>query len=186
MTTATRGHQRQAASPASILLWAGLLAPTLTLAADAMAGYLGVRFGMSEAQVLETVAADDELELLSNQVLGRDRAIQAKRSRGRGDSRVLFVLPGGRDRLALIIETFPGRTDAAPVTEELESRFGPPMSEETAQRLLERMRGGLPEGVQKLTLWTDRDGDSNRMVRLLHFEDHLAVEHLDPGLMAGR
>ncbi|HKJ77186.1 MAG TPA: hypothetical protein VKA64_08275 [Gammaproteobacteria bacterium] len=185
MRTPSRGRHRRPPAPALTLLWAGLLAPVLA-AAGAIEGYLDARFGMSAGQVLETVEASDQLELLSNQVLGQDRVIQAKRSRNWADSRVLYVLPGDRDHLALVIETFPDRTDAAPIIEELKAHLGPPMSEKMAEQILQRMRRGLPQGVQKLTLWTDRSGDSNRMVRLLHFEDHLAIEHLDPDLMAER
>ena len=186
MTTPYRESHRRRAASTMALLWAGLLAPVLALAADGMQGYLDARFGMSAEEVVKTVERHAQLELLSNQVLGKDRVIRAKRARDWGDSRVLYVLPGDRDRLALVIETFPGRTDPAPILADLRRRLGGPMPEKMAQRFLDRMRGGLPEGVQKLTLWMDRESGSNRMVRLLHFEDHLAVEHLAPDLMAGR
>ena len=168
------------------LLWASLLAPALAFGAGVIEEALGVRFGMSAEQVLQSVHSSARQELLSDEVMGRDRVIRAGRAQDGEQSHVLYVLPDSRDRLALVIETFPGRTDAEPIIADLRKRFGPPMPEGMAEKLLERMRAGLPEGVRKLTLWTGTGDDANRLVRLLHFDDHLAVEHLDPDLMAGR
>jgi hypothetical protein len=154
-------------------------------AATEVDGYLGARFGMTAEQVAGVLEHDGIVQTGTETFDDGDHLIRAERDRGWVETDLLYVFPGGRDRLALVIEFFPGGTNVEAVEADITERHGEPLSTEMAGLARTHMADSLPPGVEDLTLWVTPDRGPGRFIRMMAFTDHIAVEYLSSALMAG-
>lgn len=144
-------------------------------------GFHSANFGMSPAEV-ETVLGRDGFKRLGERQNGKDHVISAENDRGWITSRLVYVFPSRKQQLALVVEIFPGLASDEKLEKELTEHYGSPM--ETDRETILRMMKTEQPGLTDVTLWADMEG-RNRLIRLLSFEDRVAVEYMERDLLMG-
>ncbi|MDM8546121.1 plastocyanin/azurin family copper-binding protein [Candidatus Venteria ishoeyi] len=153
---------------------------TENIAQTTFNGYLSAAFGMSWQQVKEAIAKDD-LKLVNAEDA---EIIKAKRDRGFITTDISYVIPKQTGKLALIVEFYPGVLSENPIVNELEKQLGSPLGKDATAEVLKQIKDDLPPGVTALTLWAWEVDNQDRFIRLLKFDDHIAVEYLAPALLS--
>lgn len=164
-----------------LFVMVGLNMPTSHASEKALDGYMGARFGMSAKEILRTIK-DDGLVKISDEVHDGDREIQASRDRGWIKTNVVYVLSKGRDKLSLVIEIYPGVVSPVPLERELKEAYGTPLAKDISAQILEQLKQQMPNLID-LTLWARKIESKDRVLRLLSFSDHIAVEYFEPNLL---
>lgn len=145
-------------------------------------GYMGAQFGMSAEQVLDNIR-NNGFNKLSDEVHEGDREIQASRDRGWIKTNLVYVLPKGRDRLALVIEIYPGVVSDTPLVSELKQAYGKPLAKEVSDEIMNELKQQQMPNLVGLTIWAAKINDSDRLLRLLNFTNHIAIEYFVPDML---
>jgi hypothetical protein len=150
-------------------------------------GYLSTQFGMS-AQEARKVFENDGIVFSSSETTDGDYLIFAKREQSWITSDLLYVFPSNSDRLALIIEIFPGLMDSKPVRKELVEKLGEPSSDNYPELVLKGMQDAevIPTGVNKLAVWNITTDKTDREARVMSLDKYVRVEYIDNNLMSGK
>lgn len=151
-------------------------------AAEAIEGYLSASFGMTSAAVLESFRRDGVKHLDTTDEDG-DLVIRGFYDKGGIERTLVYVFPRRGDRLALVVEMYANASFMGFAEHDLSGRLGGFLSEEATNVIV--ASGGLPEGVERLRVWTGEGGEAGRMARLMLFKDYVAVEYIDLGLFNG-
>jgi hypothetical protein len=145
-------------------------------------GYLNAHFGMSLEQ-LQPILQQDNVKKIKQKVVDDVTIVNGRKDLNWIVVNLTYVIPKSNNKLALIIENFSGLVSAKPVINKLNKRFGEPLGKDTTEELFKQIKEQLPSDVIDITVWADKE--TGRFVRLLKFSNHLAVEYLDPKLLAG-
>lgn len=150
-------------------------------------GYLSTEFGMSAEEVRAAIEVDG-IVFSSSETTEGDHLIFAQRKQNWITTELLYVFPANSDRLALIIEIFPGVLDTTPVRKELAKQFGTPSSDDYPESVLKHMQESnlIPAGVNQLAVWNITNDGNDREARLMGLEKYVRVEYIDNVLMAGK
>ncbi len=150
-------------------------------------GYLSSQFGMSANEV-RAAFENDGVIFSSSETADGDYMIFAKRKQNWITSDLLYVFPSNSDRLALIIEIFPGLMDSSPIHKELTEKLGEPSSNNYPESVLKKMQESslIPVGVKQLDVWNVTMNGINREARLMGLNKYVRVEYIDNDLMAGK
>lgn len=107
-----------------ILFFTFALSSINNVIADApMEGYLSTHFGMSSNEV-RAIIEDDGVVFSSSETMDGDHLIFAQRKQSWITTELLYVFPASSDRLALIVEIFPGLLNTTLIRKELVERLG--------------------------------------------------------------
>ena len=157
------------------------------IAETQLKGYLSTQFGMSAKEV-RTVIEDDGIVFSSSETTDGDHLIFAQRKQSWITTDLLYVFPANSDRLALIIEIFPGILDTTPVLKELSKQLGNPSSDNYPEAVLKNMQESnlIPVGVNQLSVWNITTDGNDREARLMGLDKYVRVEYIDNDLMAGK
>ena len=157
------------------------------LAETQLNGFLSAQFGMS-AEEVQANFKTDEVIFSSSEITDNDHLIYAQRKQDWITSELLYVFPAGSDRLALVIEIFPGLLDTTPIRKELTEKLGQPSSENYPEPVLNHMQESnvIPAGVNQLTVWNVTAEDIDREARIMGLNEYVRVEYIDNDLMAGK
>ncbi len=170
------------------IVFSAVLANVSSVIAETpLEGHLGARFGMSAQEVI-AVFDNNDLVLSSRETTDNDHLIFAERKRSWITTELLYVFPADSDRLALIIEIFPGLIDTAPVRREQVEKLGEPSSDNYPESVLQRMQESslIPVGVKQLAVWNITADGVNREARIMALEKYVRVEYIDNDLMLGK
>jgi len=150
-------------------------------------GHLSTNFGMS-AEEVRAVFEKDGVDFSSSEVTDGDHLIFAKRKQSWITTDLLYVFPANSDRLALIIEIFPGLVDSEPVRKDLSDELGEPSSDNYPVSVLKQMQESnlIPTGVNQLVVWNITANGNDREARVMGLEKYVRVEYIDNDLMAGK
>ena len=168
------------------LLLALLLVPAAVSAAqdkEGRDGFLSARFGMSPEEVLAALKADG-VRIDSDQTKNGARQIRGKREGELTTNSLIYVIPETSNKLAMVIEFYDSPKYHKRVLEGLREQLGDDLGAEIAEMTMAQAAGAFPPGLKELTLWAITAGDSNLLVRLMRFDNYLAVERLDAKLMS--
>ena len=162
-----------------------VLGTTTALNAEQVTGFQSALFGMAPDDAKKSFVADNIAVTSSEQAEGND-LIYAQRNMGWLTTELLYVFPSTSQRLALVIEVFPGLLNAGPVGEELVKKLGKPDSDNYPESVLKHMQdsGVIPAGVKQLSVWNQEEKGIDREVRLMELEGHIRVEYIDNMLMS--
>ena len=152
-----------------------------------LTGYLSTNFGMSSDEV-RAVFENDGVVLSNSETTDGDHLIFAQRKQSWITTDLLYVFPANSDRLALIIEIFPGLLDTAPVRKELADELGEPSSDNYPESVLGKMQESnlIPVGVKQLVVWNITADGTDREARVMGLDKYVRVEYIDNDLMAGK
>jgi len=161
------------------LLFALLSLPVMAGETDksSLGGFLSARLGSSAEEVLAAIKKDS-IQITHDETHSGARQIRGKHSGLLSSNQVLYVIPEGSKKLALIIEFYDNPGHYGQVIETLTKQLGKSLGKKITDKILETPEN-LPPGIKELTMWTLVAGDINLVVRAMKFEDHLAVERLD-------
>jgi hypothetical protein len=150
-------------------------------------GYLSTEFGMSAQQAREAFESDGVV-FSSSETTDGDHLIFAKREQSWITTDLLYVFPSNSDRLALIIEIFPGLLDSKPVHTELTEKLGEPSSDNYPEPVLKGMQKSemIPAGVNQLAIWNITTNKTDREARVMTLDKYVRVEYIDNKLMSGK
>lgn len=150
-----------------------------------LAGYLSTNFGMSANEV-RAVIDNDSVVFSSSETTDGDYLIYAQRKQSWITTELLYVFPASSDRLALIIEIFPGLLDTAPIRKELAEELGEPSSDNYPESVLSKMQESdlIPAGVKQLVVWNITADGTDREARVMGMDKYVRVEYIDNKLMA--
>ncbi|MBL1143074.1 MAG: hypothetical protein HND53_13685 [Proteobacteria bacterium] len=164
-----------------------LLNVNTVIAETELNGYLSTQFGMSANEV-RTVIEEDGIVFSSSETTDGDHLIFAQRKQSWITSDLLYVFPANSDRLALIIEIFPGLFDTTPIQKKLAKQLGNPSSDNYPESVLKKMQESnlIPTGVNQLSVWNITANGNDREARLMGLEKYVRVEYIDNDLMAGK
>ena len=148
-------------------------------------GYLSTHFGMSANEV-RAVIENDGVVFSSSETTDGDHLIFAQRKQSWITTELLYVFPASSDRLALIIEIFPGLLDSTPIHKELVEKLGEPSSDNYPESVLKRMQESslIPDGVKQLAVWDITADGIDREARIMGLNEYVRVEYIDNKLMA--
>ena len=157
------------------------------IAETQLEGYLSTHFGMSAKEVL-AVFENDGVVFSNSETTGGDHLIYAQRKQSWITTELLYVFPGSSDRLALVIEIFPGLLDTTPVSKELSEKLGEPSSDNYPEPVLKLMQESnlIPDGVKQLSVWNITTDGNDREARIMSLNEYVRVEYIDNDLMAGK
>lgn len=162
-----------------------LMTAALVGAAEPLNGYRSAEFGMSSEQVRERMEDDGVIGTTAHETADGDLVIDARLDDGEDpETGVRYVFPGGRDRLALVLEFHPDPAAAGQVRNRLRERHGAPWADDLAAKWFDQLKEDMPDGVQELTVWGGGEGNRDRFIRLWVFDDYLSVEYLDLNLLS--
>ena len=150
---------------------------------DLLNGFLSARFGMSADEVLVALKADG-VQIGSDKTKNGARQIRGKRKGKLTTNKLIYVIPEDSNKLALAIEFYDSPDFHEQVLADLREQLGEELGSGIADMTLAQAEGQFPAGIKELTLWAITAGDSNLLVRLMRFDDYLAVERLDAKLMS--
>ena len=152
-----------------------------------LAGYLSTNFGMS-AEEVRAVFEKDGVVFSNSETTDGNHLIFAQRKQNWITTDLLYVFPASSDRLALIIEIFPGLLDTAPLRKELVDELGEPSSDNYPESVLGKMQESnlIPAGVKQLVVWNITADGTDREARVMGLEKYVRVEYIDNDLMAGK
>jgi len=152
-----------------------------------LTGYLSTNFGMS-AEEVRAVFEKDGVVFSNSETTDGDHLIFAQRKQNWITTELLYVFPASSDRLALIIEIFPGLLDTAPLRKELADELGEPSSDNYPESVLGKMQESnvIPAGVKQLVVWNITADGTDREARVMRLEKYVRVEYIDNDLMAGK
>jgi len=152
-----------------------------------LAGYLSTNFGMSSEEV-RAVFEKDGVVFSNSETTDGDHLIFAQRKQNWITTDLLYVFPANSDRLALIIEIYPGLMDTAPLRKELVDELGEPSSDNYPESVLGKMQESnlIPAGVKQLVVWNITADGTDREARVMGLEKYARVEYIDNDLMAGK
>ena len=164
-----------------------LLSVNNVIAEAQLAGYLSTNFGMSSKEV-RAVFEKDGVIFSNSETTDGDHLIFAQRKQNWITTDLLYVFPASSDRLALIIEIFPGLLDTAPLRKELVDELGEPSSDNYPESVLGRMQESnvIPAGVKQLVVWNITADGTDREARMMGLDKYVRVEYIDNDLMAGK
>ncbi len=150
-------------------------------------GYLSSQFGMSADEVRSAIK-DDGIVFSSSETTDGDHLIFATREQSWITTDILYVFPAGSDRLALIIEIYPGMVDSDPIRKEVSEKLGQPSSDNYPESVLGQMQESnlIPSGVSELAVWNITSDGIDREARVMGLEKYVRVEYIDNDLMAGK
>ncbi len=154
------------------------------IAETRLEGYLSSDFGMSANEV-RAVFENDGVVFSNSETTDGDHLIYAKRKQDWITSELLYVFPASSDRLALIIEVFPGLLDPTPIRKELAEELGHPSSDNYPEAFLKKMEESnlIPTGVKQLVVWNINIDGTDREARLMKLDEFVRVEYIDNNLM---
>ena len=152
-----------------------------------LAGYLSTNFGMSSEEV-RAVFEKDGVVFSNSETTDGDHLIFAQRKQNWITTDLLYVFPANSDRLALIIEIYPGLMDTAPLRKELVDELGEPSSDNYPESVLGKMQESnlIPAGVKQLVVWNITADGTDREARVMGLDKYVRVEYIDNDLMAGK
>jgi len=152
-----------------------------------LTGYLSTNFGMSSEEV-RAVFEKDGVVFSNSETTDGDHLIFAQRKQNWITTDLLYVFPASSDRLALIIEIFPGLLDTAPLLKELADELGEPSSDNYPEAVLGKMQESnvIPAGVKQLVVWNITADGTDREARIMGLDKYVRVEYIDNDLMAGK
>jgi hypothetical protein len=152
-----------------------------------LTGYLSTNFGMSSEEV-RAVFEKDGVVFSNSETIDGDHLIFAQRKQNWITTELLYVFPASSDRLALIIEIFPGLLDTAPLRKELADELGEPSSDNYPESVLGKMQESnvIPAGVKQLVVWNITADGTDREARVMGLDKYVRVEYIDNDLMAGK
>lgn len=167
-----------------LFLFFVLLNATNAIADTKLDGYLSAQFGMS-AETVRSIFENDGIVYSSSETTDGDHLIYAERKQSWITSELLYVFPAKSDRLALVIEIFPGLVDVDPVRKELSDKLGQPSSDNYPETVLERMQESnlIPSGVNQLAVWNITKEGIDREARIMALDKYVRVEYIDNILM---
>jgi hypothetical protein len=150
-------------------------------------GYLSTHFGMSSDEV-RAVFDNDGIDFSNSETTDGDHLIFAQRKQSWITSELLYVFPASSDRLALIIEIFPGLLDTSPLRKELAEELGEPSSDNYPESVLSKMQESnlIPTGVKQLVVWNVTADGTDREARVMGLDKYVRVEYIDNDLMASK
>jgi hypothetical protein len=150
-------------------------------------GYLSSQFGMSAEEVRDVIK-NDGITFSSSETTDGDHLIFAQRKQSWITTDLLYVFPANSDRLALIIEIYPGVLDTKPILEGLANQLGKPTSDNYPDSVLKNMQETnlIPAGVNQLSVWNISANGNDREARLMGLQKYVRVEYIDNDLMAGK
>lgn len=148
-------------------------------------GHLSTHFGMSANEV-RAVFENDGVHFSNSETTDGDHLIFAQRKQDWITTELLYVFPASSDRLALIIEIFPGLLDTAPLRKELVEKLGEPSSDNYPEPVLSKMQESnlIPAGVKQLAVWNVTSDGLDREARIMGLKEYVRVEYIDNDLMA--
>ena len=148
-------------------------------------GYLSTHFGMSAVEVRAAIE-NDGIDFSNSETADGDYLIFAQRKQNWITTDLLYVFPASSDRLALIIEIFPGLLDTAPLRKELAEELGEPSSDNYPESVLSKMQESnlIPTGVKQLVVWNITADGTDREARVMGLDKYVRVEYIDNDLMA--
>ncbi len=157
------------------------------IAETQLTGYLSTNFGMSSDEVRAVFGNDGEV-FSNSETTDGDHLIFAQRKQSWITTELLYVFPANSDRLALIIEIFPGLMDIAPLRKELVDELGEPSSDNYPESVLGKMQESnlIPAGVKQLVVWNVTIDGTDREARVMGLDKYVRVEYIDNDLMAGK
>lgn len=157
------------------------------IAETQLEGYLSTQFGMSAKEV-RSVIENDGVTYSSSEDSDGDHLIFAERKQSWITSELLYVFPANSDRLALVIEIFPGLMDTTPIRKEMSEKLGKPSSDNYPDSVLNKMQESnlIPTGVNQLAVWNITSDGIDREARIMGLEKYVRVEYIDNDLMAGK
>ncbi len=149
-------------------------------------GHLSTHFGMSANEV-RAVIENDGVVYSNSETADGDHLIFAQRKQSWITTELLYVFPASTDRLALIIEIFPGLMDSTPVRKILTETLGEPSSDNYPKSVLKNMQESnlIPDGVKQLSVWNITTDGVDREARIMRLSEYVRVEYIDNNLMAG-
>jgi hypothetical protein len=152
-----------------------------------LTGYLSTNFGMSSEEV-RAVFEKDGVVFSNSETTDGDHLIFAQRKQNWITTDLLYVFPANSDRLALIIEIFPGLLDTAPLRKELADELGEPSSDNYPESVLGKMQESnvIPAGVKQLVVWNITADGTDREARVMGLDKYVRVEYIDNDLMTGK
>jgi hypothetical protein len=152
-----------------------------------LAGYLSTNFGMSSDEV-RAVFENDGVVFSNSETTDGDHLIFAQRKQSWITTDLLYVFPANSDRLALIIEIFPGLLDSAPLRKELVDELGEPSSDNYPESVLGKMQESnlIPAGVKQLVVWNITADGTDREARVMGLDKYVRVEYIDNDLMVAK
>ena len=164
-----------------------LINATNAFAEAKLNGFMSAQFGMS-AEEVQANFKNDEVIFSSSETTDNDHLIYAQRKQAWITSELLYVFPAGSDRLALVIEIFPGLLDTSPIRKELTEKLGKPTSDNYPEPVLIHMQESnvIPEGVNQLAVWNITTDGIDREARMMSLNEYVRVEYIDNNLMAGK
>lgn len=164
-----------------------LLSVNTAVAEARLDGYLSSQFGMSAKEV-RSLFENDGVVFSSSETEEGDHLIFAQRKQSWITSELLYVFPANSDRLALVIEVFPGLVDSTPILNELSKKLGAPSSNNYPANVLNHMQESnlIPVGVQQLSVWNVTTDGFDREARVMDLDKYVRVEYLDNELMTGK
>jgi len=171
-----------------ILFLAIVLSTVSSVSAETkLEGYLSTHFGMS-AEEVRAVIENDGVVFSDSETTDGDHLIFAQRKQSWITTDLLYVFPANSDRLALIIEIFPGLVDSDPVRKDLSDKLGEPSSDNYPASVLKKMQESnmIPTGVNQLAVWNITTNGNDREARVMGLEKYVRVEYIDNDLMAGK
>ena len=150
-------------------------------------GYLSTEFGMSVEDARKAFE-NDGIVFSSSETADGDYLIFAKREQSWITTDLLYVFPSNSDRLALIIEIFPGLLNSKPVRKELIEKLGEPSSDNYPELVLKGMQDAevIPAGVNQLAIWNITTDKIDREARIMSLDKFVRVEYIDNKLMSGK
>jgi len=150
-------------------------------------GYLSTHFGMSATEV-RSVLENDGVVFSNSETTDGDHMIFAQRKQSWITTELLYVFPENSDRLALIIEIFPGLLDSGQIRKDISEKLGEPSSDDYPKATLDRMQKSnlIPTGVKQLAVWNITSDGIDREARLMGLHKYVRVEYIDNDLMAGK
>jgi len=157
------------------------------IAETRLEGYLSTDFGMSANEV-RAVFENDGVVFSNSETTDGDHLIYAQRKQSWITSELLYVFPASSDRLALIIEIFPGLLDTTPLRKELAEELGEPSLDHYPEAVLSKMQESnlIPSGVKQLVVWNITADGTDREARVMGLDKYVRVEYIDNDLMAGK
>lgn len=171
---------------AGFLLFALLSMPVSANAAPDekhLNGFLSARFGMSAEEVLAALKADG-VQIDSDKPTSGGHQIRGQRKGRLATNKLIYLIPEQSKKLALVIEFYDSPDYHKQVLEDLREQLGDDLGAEIADMMIAQSGEKLPPGLKELTLWAVTAGDSNLLVRLMRFDNYLAVERIDTKLMS--
>ena len=157
------------------------------IAETQLQGHLSSNFGMSANEV-RAVFEKDGVVFSDSEITDGDHLIFAQRKQSWITTDLLYIFPENSDRLALIIEIFPGLVNSDSVRKDLAKRLGEPSSDNYPVSVLKQMQESnlIPAGVNQLAVWNITANGNNREARVMGLGKYVRVEYIDNDLMAGK